>query len=147
MINFYRVRDEYGYFSNFSPHPITLKGKVWPTTEHYFQAQKFSDTTHEEEIRLAKSPKDAANMGRSRKLPLRTDWEKVKDDIMYDAVYAKFTQHQDLKEKLLGTGECVLVERTKNDRYWGDGGDGSGLNMLGMVLMAVRQELRRSEGE
>src|SRR5437867_9431666 len=55
-ILFYRVSEGYGEFSNFSPHPIELKGKVWPTNEHYFQAQKFADTEHEEAIRLAKSP-------------------------------------------------------------------------------------------
>ena len=43
-IYFYSVREEYGCFSNFSAHAITLKGKRWPTTEHYFQAQKFPGT-------------------------------------------------------------------------------------------------------
>ena len=42
VINFYRTGDEYGCFSNFAAYPIDLKGKVWPTTEHYFQAQKFA---------------------------------------------------------------------------------------------------------
>jgi predicted NAD-dependent protein-ADP-ribosyltransferase YbiA (DUF1768 family) len=41
IIRFYSVGDEYGEFSNFAPYPITLGGKRWPTSEHYFQAQKF----------------------------------------------------------------------------------------------------------
>lgn len=142
-INFYSTRDAYGCFSNFSAHPIFLKGKSWRTTEHYFQAQKFADTKHEEELRLVASPMVVARMGRSRQRPLRKDWETVKDDIMREALRAKFTQHKDLKEILLETGDALIVEHTKNDRYWGDGGDGSGKNMLGKLLMELREQLRK----
>lgn len=141
-IHFYHVSGEYGCFSNFSPHPIVLKEKTWPTSEHYFQAQKFSGAPDEEEVRQAKSPMVAARMGRSRQRPLRPDWESVKDQIMHEAVLAKFTQHEDLREILLGTGESHVVEHTENDRYWGDGGDGRGKNMLGQILMRIREELR-----
>jgi N-glycosidase YbiA len=68
----------------------------------------------------------AAWMGRSRKWPPRKDWESVKDSIMHEAVRAKFTQHADLREVLLATGDATIVEHTENDAYWGDGGDGSG---------------------
>lgn len=142
VIRFYAVGDEYGCFSNFSPHPIKLKSNTWPTSEHYFQAQKFIGAPDEEEVRQAKSPMVAARMGRSRKRPLRKDWESVKDSIMHEAVLAKFTQHADLRETLLGTGEAKLVEHTENDAYWGDGGDGSGKNRLGQILMRIRDELR-----
>lgn len=81
-------------------------------------------------------------MGRSRKLPLRRDWESVKDQVMLEVVRAKFTQHEDLKAILLATGDAKLVEHTANDSYWGDGGDGSGKNRLGQILMQVREELR-----
>ena len=145
IINFYHLGEEYGCFSNFSPHPIRLKGKTWPTSEHYFQARKFAGTLDEEEVRLAKSPMIAARMGRSRKRPLRRDWESVKDTIMHEAVLAKFTQHADLREVLLGTGDAALVEHTENDAYWGDGGDGSGENRLGQILVRVREELRCSQ--
>jgi len=146
-IRFYRVDDEYGIFSNFSPHPIRMNGKVWPTSEHYFQAQKFSGTEHEEEIRLIKSPMIAARMGRDRKRPLRRDWESVKDEIMFEAVLAKFTQHEDLRKMLLATGGAEIIEHTSKDSYWGDGGDGSGRNMLGKTLMLVREELRKGDKE
>ncbi len=138
VINFYRVKDPYGEFSNFAAFPIALKGRTWRTSEHYFQAQKFVGTEHEEAIRQQPSPMIAARMGRSRKRPLRADWEQVKDDIMREAVLAKFSQHETLRELLLATGDAEIVEHTKNDRYWGDGGDGSGQNMLGKILMEVR---------
>ena len=142
VIQFYRVSDEYGEFSNFAAFPITLGGKVWPTSEHYFQAQKFAGTEHAEANRQTRSPMIAARMGRDRKKPLRPDWEAVKDNIMREAVRAKFTQHPELTELLLATGDAVLVEHTTNDSYWGDGGDGGGKNMLGRILMQVRDELR-----
>lgn len=142
-ICFYHLHEPYGFFSNFSKHPIFLKGKIWPTSEHYFQAQKFVGTPHEEQIRLAPSPREAAQMGRDRSRPLRSDWNAVKDDVMRDALYAKFTQHPDLKAELLGTGSAILVEHTQNDSYWGDGGDGSGKNMLGQLLVELRDRLRQ----
>ncbi|WIG59866.1 MAG: uncharacterized protein OJF49_002614 [Ktedonobacterales bacterium] len=142
MILFASLKGEYGCFSNFAPYPITLKEKVWPTSEHYFQAQKFAGTEHEEAIRLAKSPLVAARMGRSRQRPLRADWDAVKDEVMLEALRAKFTQHADLRETLLATGDALIVEHRARDAYWGDGPDGSGRNMLGLLLMRVREELR-----
>jgi ribA/ribD-fused uncharacterized protein len=145
VVHFYSTRDEYGCFSNFSRHAVFLRGKRWPTSEHFFQAMKFQGTEHEEAVRLCKTPGLAAGMGRSRKLPLRRDWESVKDRVMLEAVRAKFSQHKDLNSILLGTGDARLVEHTANDSYWGDGGDGSGQNRLGQILMSVRAELRRQE--
>src|SRR3974390_1790379 len=141
--HFYRVSEPYGEFSNFSPHPFELKGRVWPTSEHYFQAQKFAGTEHEEAVRSAKSPMVAARMGRSRERPLRPDWETVKDEIMREVLRAKFAQHASLRSLLLSTGDAEIVEHTTNDRYWADGGDGSGRNRLGQLLMELRSELRR----
>ena len=141
-ITFYTVGDEYGCFSNFSPHPVRLKNRTWPTSEHYFQAQKFRGTVHEEEIRRAKSPMIAARMGRSRERRLRPDWESAKDGVMMEALRAKFAQHEDLAKILLSTGDRKIVEHTKNDDYWADGGDGKGRNRLGELLMRLRSELR-----
>jgi ribA/ribD-fused uncharacterized protein len=116
---------------------------MWSTSEHYFQAQKFAGTEHEEAVRAAKSPMVAARMGRSRERPLRPDWESVKDEIMREALQAKFAQHASLRALLLSTGDAELVEHTTNDRYWADGGDGTGKNRLGQLLVELRGELRR----
>ncbi len=140
-IPFYNLDEPYGSFSNFSRHAIYLKDKIWPTSEHYFQAQKFAGTPFEEQVRQASSPRQAAEMGRDRAKPLRSDWETVKEDVMRAAVRAKFTQHPDLGKMLLSTGDALLVEHTAHDRYWADGGDGSGQNRLGHILMEIRQEL------
>jgi len=141
-ILFYRPREPYGEFSNFSPHPIKIRGKEWRTSEHYFQSQKFAGTEYEERIKQTRSPMIAARMGRSRAQPIRPDWDRVKDDIMREALQAKFNQHPNLRSLLLSTGEAEIVEHTTKDGYWGDGGDGSGRNRLGKLLMELRKELR-----
>jgi N-glycosidase YbiA len=142
VVNFYSVGDEFGEFSNFAPYAITIDGERWPTSEHYFQAQKFEDKAYRAKIRRANSPILAARLGRDRKQKLRRDWESVKVGVMRAAVLAKFTQHEELRALLLSTGDAKLVEHTENDDYWGDGGDGSGRNMLGRILMEVRASLR-----
>lgn len=140
-IRFYSVSDAYGEFSNFAAFPIALGGARWPTSEHYFQAQKFEDARYRETIRKANTPMIAARLGRERKQKLRRDWESVKVSVMRQALHAKFTQHESLRTLLLSTDEAKLIEHTDNDAYWGDGGDGSGRNMLGQLLMELRAAL------
>jgi N-glycosidase YbiA len=143
-IYFYSTREEYGCFSNFSSHGFELDGLYWYTSEHYFQAQKFIGTPHVEQIRLVKTPKDAAKMGRERIRPLRTDWEQVKDDIMRKAVLCKFRTHADISKVLLSTGDEEIVENSPIDWYWGCGKDGTGKNILGIILMEIREKLRQN---
>ena len=140
VIHFYRNGEPFYEFTNFARYPIGLKGKTWPTSEHYYQSQKHAGSSLEERIRLADSPREAFDLGRSQ--PNRSDWGTIRDAVMREAVLAKFTQHSSLQELLLSTGDALLVEHTENDRYWGDGGDGSGSNMLGQILMSVRSQLR-----
>jgi ribA/ribD-fused uncharacterized protein len=142
VIEFYSVHERYGEFSNFSPYPIHLQGKRWPTSEHYFQAQKFLDPKDQERVRRAKTPSLAARLGRDRRRKIRPDWESVKVSVMREAVEAKFRQHPDLQNLLLSTGEARLVERTNKDRFWGAGDDGRGQNMLGRILMDLRRKFR-----
>jgi N-glycosidase YbiA len=102
---------------------------------------KFEGHAYVEEIRQAPHPDKAKLMGQTRSVPLRADWEAVKEKVMLEALEAKFSQHAELKELLLSTGNKLIVERTKNDSYWGDGGDYSGKNRLGYCLMQVRNKL------
>ena len=147
-IYFYSTREEhYGCFSNFSHHGFELDGYHWPTSEHYFQAQKFAGTAHVGEVRRAPSPSQAAALGRERSRPLRLDWEAVKDDVMRRAVLRKFETHADIRAVLLSTGDEELIEQTSNDYYWGCGTDGTGRNMLGQILMEVRALLRERAGD
>lgn len=145
-ITFYSDREPpYGGFSNFSRHGFSLDGNWWPTSEHYFQAQKFAGTPHEDEIRQAPAPKIAADMGRDRSRPLRPDWEAIKDDVMRRAVGAKFDAHPDLRALLLATGDEPIIENAPGDYYWGCGKDGSGKNRLGEILAELRDALRAAQ--
>jgi N-glycosidase YbiA len=128
-VYFYGVRQEpHGCFSNFSRHGFVLDDLYWPTVEHYFQAQKFVDTPHLERVRQSKTPREAARLGRSRALPLRSDWEMVKDEVMQQAVLLKFQTHADICAILLATENETIVENSPTDYYWGCGNDGSGQN-------------------
>ncbi|MFF7635000.1 NADAR family protein [Kitasatospora sp. NPDC008050] len=132
----------YGCFSNFSAHSLDLDGHLWPTSEHYFQAQKFIGTRHAELIRGARTPLRAAELGRDPAKPLRRDWDRVRDDVMRRAVAAKFAAHADIRGILLSTGDQEIVEDTGTDHYWGRGRTGTGRNMLGRILMRTRHRLR-----
>jgi len=136
MIKFYKSEPPYGYLNNFDLHPISIYGDSWQTVEHAYQAQKCLDTDEYIEILDAKTPRIARNMG--QKVNIRSDWDKIKYDIMFECVFAKFTQHKDLQNLLLSTGEEEIIEDSPIDYYWGCGKDGSGKNMLGKILMQVR---------
>ena len=144
-IGFYTTRGPYGVFSNFSPHAFQAKGERWPTSEHYFQAMKFEGTEHVDAVRNAPSPKEAARRGRQRTRPLRPDWEDVKDDVMRAALDAKFSSHPDLAEILLATCSAEIIEETRRDYYWGCGTKRTGRNMLGKLLVELREQLRQRE--
>ena len=81
-------------------------------------------------------------MGNDRAKPLRPDWEIVKDEIMHQGVLAKFATHADIRQILLATDDEMIYETAPHDYYWGTGTDGSGINRLGEILMAVRTVLR-----
>ena len=140
-IKFYKINEEYGCFSNFAHYGFELEGKYWMNSEHYFQAKKFEGTEYEELIRLLDNPMKAAEMGRNHNLPLRKDWEDVKDDVMRKAVFEKFSQNKETREVLFDTGIEEIIENTTNDYYWGCGTKGNGKNMLGKILMEIRELL------
>jgi ribA/ribD-fused uncharacterized protein len=145
-ILFYLKRDPFGWLSNFSPHAIEMKGLVWPTVEHYYQAQKFAGTEHEERIRQAPFPLEAKTLAHDGSQAIRADWDAVKLGVMREAVRTKFETHPDLREALLATGDEELMEDAPDDYYWGRGADGTGANHLGKILMEVRSLLRNRGG-
>ncbi|CAL5363133.1 unnamed protein product [Camellia sinensis] len=155
IIFFYKTWDPYGAFSNFSPHAIQMPCEIgnyltWPSVEHYYQAHKFVGVNDPvarncvEDIRSAKSPEEAARMGRTmqRQHPdlVRSDWESVKIDVMYKALKCKFSIYPHLNSMLLSTAGSVLVEASPHDLFWGGGREGEGLNYLGRLLMQLRSE-------
>lgn len=138
MIN--QFKGNYFYLSNFYEAPVNYDGIVYQNNEAAFQAQKTLDLETREKFRLL-DPKSAKSLG--RRIKLRDDWEQVKDQIMYDICLAKFTQNPDLGRQLVSTTIHYLEEaNTWGDKYWGTV-NGVGKNHLGLILMRVREQIRR----
>lgn len=128
--------NEYRFLSNFYEVPVQYNGLLFRSSEAAFQAQKCPERANEF---LNLSPDEAKRMG--RKINIRSDWESVKDTVMYEIVLAKFSQNEALKKKLIDTGDAFLAEENWwGDKYWGTV-NGVGRNQLGKTLMKVRREL------
>jgi N-glycosidase YbiA len=139
-IYFYTKTMPYWDLSNFSPPGIEVDGVYWPTVEHYFQAEKFTDPDMREKVRRMLTPKEARALGQTRSVAIRTDWDIVRESVMLEALRIKFKQPA-AHALLLSTGNRMLVESSPFDCYWAAGKDGSGLNRLGHLLAQVRTEL------
>lgn len=140
-IRFWRSSDPFGCLSNFYAAPIEIDGKIWPTTEAYYQAMKFADESLQEFVRLAPNPKEAKTRAYQFPSALRADWDEVKESVMISALRAKISQHPRIREKLLESGNARLIEASPYDSYWGEGKDRKGQNRLGELLMQIRNEL------
>lgn len=136
----FHFEGQYHFLSNFFDSPLTLNGFVFLNGEAAFQGFKDMNST----LKFATiNPSEAKRLGRQVKL--RPDWEVIKNTIMQDVVRAKFTQSEELQERLLATGDRLLIEGNWwNDKVWGIS-NGRGENRLGIILMAIRAELRETE--
>lgn len=142
-IYFYEPDDEHGYLANFSRHPIVIGGIVWSTVEHFFHAQKFILCKEVfEAISIANSPAKAKQIGKKFRARRRSDWRGVRQGVMKMAIEAKFSQHLNLMRSLLATDNRMIVELANNDWYWGCGYNGRGINMMGRIIMHVRNQLQ-----
>ena len=136
-------RGEYSFLSNFSRHSfVDDEGQVWRTSEHYYQAKKVSmagDVIKGEIIITAKTPAIAKAIGAGIS---PENWHEISLSVMKEALKYKFDQNSDIRMKLLETGDSELIEgNTWGDVFWGQV-DGKGKNMLGKLLMELRNEYR-----
>jgi ribA/ribD-fused uncharacterized protein len=146
-IRFYRADEApYGAFSNLYRREIEFEGVRYPTAEHAYQAGKPRKDSVRAWLLSAPSPALLAMAAHGLYWwDIRADWSKIKFLRMKNVLRAKFSQHEDLRLLLLGTGDLRLVEAATVDnqvnRLWGEV-NGRGRNMLGTLLMEVRSELR-----
>jgi N-glycosidase YbiA len=129
------------FMSNFyRGAPFTLDHKVFATSEHYYQTQKWIcvDPVYAEKVRTAPTAAEAKKLGGSTHKPMRADWEDVRVEVMRRAIHAKFTQNADIREKLLATGNDALHEDAPLDSVWGL----VGKDLLGRLLIEERTLLR-----
>lgn len=131
---------KYRFLSNFYPCKITYYDREYPSVEHAYQAHKTDDENLKEIIRLSKTPGEAKRLGKNAKL--KKHWDSVKVLTMLELVRLKFA-NPELKAKLLETGTKELVEgNTWGDTFWGVCNN-VGQNMLGRILMTVREEIKQ----
>jgi hypothetical protein len=172
MIKFFDRNREYFEFSNYYESPIVIDGLSFLSVEQYYQSQKFNtDSTREYyelicECDSSQKAKDVASqrvntrgaswlinkskphLGKMNdvvrkyksSVHLRQDWEDIKVDVMRRGLQAKFQQNENLKKLLLSTGDAEIVEDSPYDSFWGAARNGK--NMLGKLLMEVRQTLK-----
>lgn len=133
---------EYEFLSNFYRYPIVWKSMILPSAEHAYQSEKTTDESERNAIYRAFRPADAKRLGSPRKLKhLKPDWDSIKDEIMLQVLWAKFSD-PDLRVKLLETGSHRLIEANWwGDVYWGVF-SGFGKNRLGELLMKVRDDIK-----
>lgn len=131
---------EYSFLSNFYIYkPITYHNLVACNVESLYQASK-SSNEKDRKLIISLMPAQAKRQGKL--IELRSDWEEVKDQIMYELLTLKF-QNSFLRDCLLATEDAELIEGNYwNDTYWGVCG-GVGENKLGKLLTQVREEIKK----
>lgn len=148
-IEFYGKNCEYNFFSNFSPHHLTLPHPFHPdeaiqymTGEHRFQAMKASNEEDHDWIAAAVTPGDSKTRGRA--IELREGWDTgLSYYVMVETVMAKALAHEHILKALLGTNRRAIWEDSPTDDIWGIRyrNDYRGQNLLGKAWMQVRDQI------
>lgn len=136
---------EYRFLSNFARAEFVWDNIVWKHSEGAYQAAKTLD--REERLEMSKVDKPGEIKRQGKQVACRAGWDQIKYDIMHEIVLAKFTQNPELKAKLLATVDAHLEEGNYwKDREWGvcPPRSGNGKNLLGKILMQVREELNEN---
>lgn len=139
---------EFYTFSNFSSFQVEWRGRLWPTSEHAYQAAHFFDTAPEyvDKIHAMRSAHEAFVFAKSNALKVAKNWDDIKIDIMEDICRHKLQQHPYVRKQLLKSADLLIVEDSPKDSFWGWGRDRKGRNELGKVWMRLRDELRSELG-
>lgn len=119
--------------------------KIELTSEHLFQAMKGKDW--EDQLWILAAPTPGIAKARGNLIARRSDWDEIKEDVMWCVLQIKFAPGSELAQKLLDTGDSELTEGNWwGDDFWGfDFKKEAGANILGKLLMAWRDELKEME--
>lgn len=141
VVGFYER--EFYCFSNFSSFAVKWKGKLWPTSEHAFQAAHFFKTAPAlaKKIYQSKSADEAKKIADSNSDKFPKDWGEKEVSIMEDIVRHKLEQNPYVRHKLIQTGKRKIVEDSPKDDFWGWGKNRKGRNELGKIWMKFRAEI------
>lgn len=160
-IGFFRPNEENGYLSNWYPSKFIINHIEFKSAEQYLmysKAELFKDGYYAMKILNTNNQREIKDYGRKVHNFNEKIWKENRERIMYEALYAKFTQNDDLKIKLLHTDDAILVECSPYDRIWGigistdddlykDSKNWKGKNLLGKTLMKVRTTVNREINE
>lgn len=132
-------KGKYFFLSNFFESPVTWEGRTYQNNEAAFQSAKCVKESQRDKF-TSMNPSASKRAGRN--VLLRSDWEDIKENVMYEVCLAKFTQNPELGQRLLDTGDAELIEGNDwGDKTWGMV-NGVGQNKLGKILMRIRKELK-----
>lgn len=135
-----RFVGRYWFLDNFYPTPCEYDGIIYSTSEHAFQAAKSMDLKIRDIISIIPTPAEAKSFGRKIS-PLREDWNTIRVEVMESVLRSKFNEPE-LRKKLIDTGDAILIEGNNHrDKFWGMY-KGEGENMLGIILMKLREEFK-----
>ena len=157
IICFHNPDEENAYLSNWYMSDFEYDGIKFSSLEQYMmykKAEVFSDDETAKKILNTNDPGKIKSLGREVKNYNDTVWNGVRQVIVYEGLYAKFSQNEELKEKLLATGEDILAEASGTDLIWGIGlsmtdeqrfdmSKWRGQNLMGFSLMEVRNRLKK----
>ena len=158
MIGFFHEYEEYGCFSNWYPAGFEYEGRYFDNSEQFMMYHKvmmFGKDELAEQIMQTSDPAVCKKIAKQKFPEFDADlWDKACQEIVKRGVKAKFAQNEDILKVLLGTGNALLAECSPYDKKWGIGIDigdpdrlniakWKGQNLLGKILMDVREELRQ----
>ena len=145
-IVFCKLNEPYGEFSNFYHCSMVIDGREYHTVEHYYQSKKFAGTEFEDIVRQESSPMKSKLRAYTEEAQkhLNPKWDEYKLVYMAKGLYHKFKIER-FRNLLLSTGNAEIVEYSDKDYYWGRGKDGAGANMLGKLLMELRERIKIEE--
>jgi len=160
IVFFWKPETTNGYLGNWFPAPYTMpEGHRVPTSEHHFMWRKamfVGDEDRAARILKSKTPAGAKKLGRQVQPWDEAQWAQVREQVMYEVCLAKFRAHPKLAAQLLETQDALLAEASPYDKTWGIGVAATdrkatqpdqwpGANLLGKVLMRVREEMKNSQ--
>jgi len=138
----------YIYFSPYTAHAIEIDGVVYPTVEHTYQCQRYTDEKIKEEIKRAHSPVKAWEVSTKYKHLQIPEFknEEYKRKVMKDMMRLKALQHEEVRQALINTGDLQIIKHIvtypPGDGFWDDGVDGNGQNQIGKIWMEIREEFK-----
>ncbi len=155
LICFHNPEEENGYLSNWYLSTFIIDDITFSSMEQYMMYKKaiqFNDIKIANEILGETDVAKIKSLGRMVSGYDETIWNGVRQIIVYQGLIAKFSQNNELREKLKSTGDLTIVECSVKDLIWGiglsmtdtnrfDKSKWRGQNLLGYTLMLVREQL------